>query len=120
MFKHQAQILTALCARRVNQSTLTSAISIFKPFKSAGPDGNIPTLLQCGRNHYISPLSFIFKSCLACGYTPVPGDSLKGFLYLNQGYRQYQGCHVIQSISHSVYLNHYRKWQTYIRQFPLH
>jgi hypothetical protein len=52
----------------INQSKIRWALNTFKPFKSAGTDEIVPTLLQQGVE-YLSPhLCRIFRACLAYGY----------------------------------------------------
>lgn len=46
------------------------AITSFSPFKSPGPDGIFPALLQEAGEPLLKPLSVIFTSCLALGYVP--------------------------------------------------
>jgi ribonuclease HI len=54
----------------VNPQTVSWAIESFSPFKSAGPDGIFPALLQEGLETLVHPLCVIFSSCLILGYVP--------------------------------------------------
>jgi hypothetical protein len=53
-----------------DRSKIKWAISTFKPLKSAGTDGIVPSLLQHGVEHLALHLCRIFRACLAYGYVP--------------------------------------------------
>jgi hypothetical protein len=55
----------------INQSKIRWALNTFKPFKSAGTDEIVPTLLQQGMVHLAPHLCCIFRACLAYGYIPM-------------------------------------------------
>jgi hypothetical protein len=59
-----------LSKKVIDLSKIRWAISIFKPFKSAGTDGIVPALLQQGVKHLMTHLCCIFRACLARGYIP--------------------------------------------------
>lgn len=46
------------------------AIRSFQPYKSPGPDGIYPVLLQKGEKHVLTPLGRLFRASLATGYIP--------------------------------------------------
>lgn len=46
------------------------AIDTFQPYKSAGPDGIIPIMLQKSKNFITPHLTQIFRNCLSRGYVP--------------------------------------------------
>lgn len=61
--------------RDMAESTITAdkvrwAIKSFKPYKSAGPDGIFPALLQWGVDEIVKLLTQILRACLRLGYTP--------------------------------------------------
>jgi hypothetical protein len=55
----------------INQSKIRWALDTFKPFKSAGTDEIVPTLLQQGMEHLAPHLCCIFRACLVYGYIPM-------------------------------------------------
>ena len=59
-----------LAAKVVKPEKVKWAIRTFKPFKSAGPDGIFPALLQEGLELIIGPLTRTLRACLALGYVP--------------------------------------------------
>lgn len=54
----------------VSREKVRWAISSFEPFKSPGPDGIFPALLQRAPYNVISGLCSLFKSALALNHTP--------------------------------------------------
>jgi len=56
--------------RIINQSKIRWMISTFKPFKSAGPDGIVPALLQQGIDVLMAHLCHTFRAFLARGCIP--------------------------------------------------
>lgn len=54
----------------VTREGVRKAVLSFKPFKSAGPDGIFPALLQWGVEHLIGWLTEIFLACMAIGHCP--------------------------------------------------
>lgn len=55
----------------VDEEKIKWAIQSFSPFKSAGPDGIFPALLQWGIDIVVPRLSRIFKASLAHRYIPI-------------------------------------------------
>ena len=49
---------------------VNEAIKSFSPFKSSGPDGIFPALLQKGAEYIVPHLAVIFTACLKFAYTP--------------------------------------------------
>ncbi|CAH2108833.1 unnamed protein product [Euphydryas editha] len=60
----------AIAYRVVTTDKTRWAINTFHPFKSAGPDGVFPALLQWGGETLLALLTIIFRACLAHGYVP--------------------------------------------------
>lgn len=54
----------------VKEDKVAWAINSFKPYKSAGPDGIIPAMLQQSLCSVVPHLVSIFSDCLRTGYTP--------------------------------------------------
>jgi len=54
----------------VTLNGVRSAIKAFQPFKSPGPDGIFPALLQWGCDLIAPYMVNIFRACLATGYVP--------------------------------------------------
>lgn len=65
---HGRGLAESICKPR----KVVSAINTFKPFKSPGPDGIYPALLQHAIKvpEFISAISDLFIACLAFGYMP--------------------------------------------------
>lgn len=59
-----------IAERVITEDKLRWAISSFQPFKSAGPDGIFPALLQWGSELILGRLVRIMRACLALGYIP--------------------------------------------------
>ncbi|XP_058978632.1 uncharacterized protein LOC109613882 [Musca domestica] len=55
----------------VNTPKILWAINSFKPFKSPGPDGIIPAMLQHASAEIIPVLEVIFKACLRLSHIPL-------------------------------------------------
>ncbi|KMQ88925.1 lian-aa1 retrotransposon protein [Lasius niger] len=60
----------SLAAIVVKPEKIKWAIGTFKPFKSPGPDGIFPALLQEGLGLIIGPLTRTLRACLALSYIP--------------------------------------------------
>ncbi|XP_031328458.1 uncharacterized protein LOC116159584 [Photinus pyralis] len=54
----------------VTEGSLRWAINTFSPFKSAGPDGIFPALLQKGLEPLLLHLLHLFRASVALGYIP--------------------------------------------------
>ena len=54
----------------VGKNRLDWAIGSFMPYKSLGPDGIFPALLQRGLDALRVPLTKLFRTCIALGHTP--------------------------------------------------
>ena len=54
----------------VNYGGVGWAIGTFKPYKSPGPDGVVPAMLQHGGTSVRTCLLLIYRACLALGYVP--------------------------------------------------
>ena len=59
-----------VAAKVVTADTIRWAIGNFSPFKSAGPDGIFPALLQKGLEPLLPHLISLFRASLALGYIP--------------------------------------------------
>lgn len=65
-----------IASKVVTHEKIRWAICTFDPYKSPGPDGIFPALLQEGLDLLIRPLYNIFRTCLAFGYTPLAWRSV--------------------------------------------
>lgn len=90
--------------RVINQSKVKWAISMFKPFKSAGTDEIVLALLQHGIEHLVSHLCCRFRTCLAYGYISGASKQVKVMFIPKPGKTSYTKakayCSVSQSVSH--------------------
>jgi len=59
-----------LAASIVWPDSVRWAVGSFKPFKSVGPDGIPPVLLQQELGQVIGPLTRTLRACIVLGYTP--------------------------------------------------
>jgi hypothetical protein len=66
-----------LAKRVINHTNIRWALSTFKPFKSAGTDGIVLTLLQQGAEHLVLHLCRIFRACMAYGFIPTAWRQVK-------------------------------------------
>ena len=55
----------------IRKESVIWAVNVFDPFKSPGPDGIMPVLLQNGIDIIAEHLVGIFKACIALGHIPV-------------------------------------------------
>jgi hypothetical protein len=86
----------------VNQSKIRWAIYMFKTFKSAGADENVPALLQQGTEHLAAYLCHIFRACLALAYIPTAWRQVKVMFIPKPGkanYTKAKACHPISLLS---------------------
>lgn len=60
----------AIASQVVTPAKVRDAIESFEPYKAPGPDNISPALLQQGLEVIIGPLTGLFRSCIAVGYTP--------------------------------------------------
>ena len=60
-----------LAQRAVGFGRVKWAVNSFLPYKSPGPDGVYPVLLQKGLEALEVPLTKVFRACIALGYVPV-------------------------------------------------
>ena len=56
--------------KTVSYERIKWAIGTFEPYKSPGPDGIYPALLQKGLDFLVSHLCRIYRACVAMGYVP--------------------------------------------------
>lgn len=61
----------ATAQKAVGQGRVSWAVGSFSPYKSPGPDGIYPVLLQRGLDVLETPLTKIFRACIAHGFVPV-------------------------------------------------
>ncbi|XP_067216927.1 uncharacterized protein [Linepithema humile] len=59
-----------MAAKIVMPEKVKWAINTFKPYKSAGPDGVFPALLQEGLEQIVGPLTQTLRASIAMSYTP--------------------------------------------------
>ena len=55
----------------IRKESVIWAVNVFDPFKSPGPDGIMPVLLQNGMDIIVEHLVGIFKACVALGHISV-------------------------------------------------
>jgi hypothetical protein len=93
-----------LTKRVVNQSKIRWALSIFKPFKSAGTDEIVSALLQEGAEHLVPHLCRIFRACMAYGFIPTAWRQVKVTFIPKPGELDYAESKAYHPISLSPFL----------------
>jgi hypothetical protein len=88
----------------INQSKITWALSIFKPFKSAGTDGIVPALLQQGIEHLVPQLCRIFRTCMVYGFVPMAWRQVRVTFIPKPGELDYTEAKAYRPISLSSFL----------------
>jgi hypothetical protein len=79
-------------------------INTFKPFKSAGTDETVPTLLQQGVDYLMTHLGRIFRACLARGYIPIAWRQVKVTFIPKPGKANYTNAKAYCPISLSSFM----------------
>ena len=87
-----------------NLENIRWAVNSFSPFKSPGPDGILPILLQEGIETLVYPLHVIFSSCLAMGYVPKAWREVRVTFIPKPGRSDYEDAKNHRGISLSSFL----------------
>lgn len=80
------------------------ALNSFSPYKSPGPDGVFPALLQEGVNQIIESLHVIFTACLTLGFIPSKWRNVKVTFIPKPGRNDYEEAKNHRGISLSSFL----------------
>jgi len=105
----------------VNYSRIKWAIQSFSPFKSPGPDGLFPALLQESLEYILPILCKIFKFCLAHGIIPRAWKLVRVAFIPKPGKASYDSAKAFRPISLSSFLLKAleRLVDRYLREVPL-
>lgn len=93
-----------LARRVVTPDRVRWAVTTFEPYKSPGPDGIYPVLLQKGLDVLLPILVRIFRSCLSLGYIPKPWREIKVVFIPKPGRTSYDLAKSFRPISLSSFM----------------
>ena len=90
----------------INEHRLVLSISSFKPFKSPGPDGIYPCLMQrgCENPCLRKALTVLLRSCLSLGYVPIAWRQAKVIFIPKAGKKDYSDVKSFRPICLSSFL----------------
>ena len=105
----------------VGEQRVKWALNSFSPYKSPGPDGIYPILLQKGAKLLVPHLCRIFKACIAYGYIPKIWRQVKVIYIPKPGKDNYEEARAFRPISlSSFFLKALEKLvDKHIREGPL-
>lgn len=110
-----------MAEKMVHEPILVWAIKKFHPFKSAGPDGIYPALLQSGLDIILHLLAALLRACIAWRYIPEEWRNSKVVFIPKPGRIDYALAISYRPISLSSFLKTTleRLCDRYIRDVPL-
>uniref|UniRef100_A0A1B6E7F2 Uncharacterized protein n=1 Tax=Clastoptera arizonana TaxID=38151 RepID=A0A1B6E7F2_9HEMI len=93
-----------LAALVVTSEKVKWAINSFEPYKTPGPDGIFPKMLQEGGGHIIRTVTGVLRGCIAIGYVPASWRITRVSFIPKPGRRSYQTVKDFRPISLTSFL----------------